>query len=85
MTVVDNPLSWIIGFRGAKNRFDDIEGGSCDVQNLERNNGTDLCLIGPFFIQGAPGVQVDDGQAVLSSTEFLNSGLRYHVFFKLHD
>ena len=82
MTVVDNPLSWILGFRGAKNRFDDIEGGSCDVQNLERNNGTDLCLIGPFFIQGAPGVQVDDGQAVLSSTELLISGSRVPCVFQ---
>ncbi|TBU45196.1 hypothetical protein BD309DRAFT_1079516 [Dichomitus squalens] len=52
MTVLDNPLSWFLGFRGAKNRFDDIEG--------------------PFFLQGAPGVQVDEGQAVLSSTELFN-------------
>ena len=26
MLVVDNPLSWKLGFRGAVNKFDDIEG-----------------------------------------------------------
>ncbi|EJF62184.1 hypothetical protein DICSQDRAFT_135778 [Dichomitus squalens LYAD-421 SS1] len=33
MTVLDNPLSWFLGFRGAKNWFDDIEGRLYNLQS----------------------------------------------------
>ncbi|KAI1795016.1 Intradiol ring-cleavage dioxygenase [Ganoderma leucocontextum] len=40
---------------------------------------------GPFFIQGAPMRQVDEGQAVLASTEFLNKADPYLIVLEVKD
>lgn len=76
MLVVDNPLSWKFGFRGAVNKFDDIEGTCPAMHRMTKHKLTSAAHKGPYFLQGAPIRQVGEGKAVLASKDFLSSESR---------
>ncbi|KAI0371451.1 aromatic compound dioxygenase [Pilatotrama ljubarskyi] len=64
MIVVDNPLTWKLGFRG-QNEQEDVEG--------------------PFYIVGSPKRQIEDGKAVLASTQYLEKYGPFLFIFTVTD